>query len=244
MDGSATSEAPYCGDAPVPAELLARWNFDPVLLAFLAVGVWLLARGADRRRLTALAGAAGVLVLVFVSPLCALASALFSARGLHHLLLATLAAPLLALALAPPRRPLPLGWLLGLQTAVYWAWHVPDVYAAALASTAVYWALQVALLAASAGFWQAAFDRRTPAPAAVAGLLAGMAQMGVLGALLTFAPTPLYAAHATTTTAWGLGPLADQQLAGLLMWVLSLPAYLLALLGLARRWRPGWETAA
>lgn len=48
-------------------------------------------------------------------------------------------------------------------------------------------------------------------------------QMGFLGALLVFASGPLFATHFMTTQAFGLTPLEDQQLAGLLMWV---PAFL------------------
>jgi putative membrane protein len=48
--------------------------------------------------------------------------------------------------------------------------------------------------------------------------------MGLLGALIVFAPGPLYLVHLASTASWGLSPLADQQLAGLLMWVpASLP---------------------
>jgi putative membrane protein len=43
--------------------------------------------------------------------------------------------------------------------------------------------------------------------------------MGLLGAILTLASHPLFAAHYFTTGAWGLSPLADQQLGGVLMWV-------------------------
>jgi cytochrome c oxidase assembly factor CtaG len=42
-----------------------------------------------------------VLAVAFVSPLCALSSALFAARTVHHVLLAAAAAPLLAWALPP-----------------------------------------------------------------------------------------------------------------------------------------------
>jgi putative membrane protein len=42
--------------------------------------------------------------------------------------------------------------------------------------------------------------------------------MSLLGALLTFAPHPLFAPHALTTEPWGLTPLADQQLGGAIMW--------------------------
>ena len=41
----------------------------------------------------------------------------------------------------------------------------------------------------------------------------------LLGALLTFARTPWYPAYAPSTSAWGLSPLEDQQLGGLLMWI-------------------------
>ena len=41
--------APYCGSAPLPSELLGRWNLDPVLIAALAIGLGLLlSRGANR----------------------------------------------------------------------------------------------------------------------------------------------------------------------------------------------------
>jgi cytochrome c2 len=50
----------------------------------------------------------------------------------------------------------------------------------------------------------------------------------VLGAFLTFAPTPWYTAYGGRGAAWGLSPLADQQLAGLIMWVPAGVAYLVA----------------
>jgi putative membrane protein len=54
--------------------------------------------------------------------------------------------------------------------------------------------------------------------------------------LLTFARTPWYAAYARTTTPWGLEPLADQQLAGVIMWVPAGGAYLAAALALFVAW--------
>lgn len=99
---SASTWAPYCGPGSTPSDWLARWNFDPWLLALLmlvAVVGWIAlgraGRSADRLWL-----AAGVAVLAvsFVSPLCALSSALFTARTVHHLLLVAGAALLLARA--------------------------------------------------------------------------------------------------------------------------------------------------
>jgi hypothetical protein len=59
---------------------------------------------------------------------------------------------------------------------------------------------------------------------------------GGLGALLTVAPHPLYPVYAPTTRLWGLSPLEDQQLAGLIMWIPAGLGYLLAALWLVRAW--------
>ncbi|BBK29512.1 putative membrane protein [Stella humosa] len=237
---------PYCGSGPLPDEIWGRWNGDPVLLGLLAAaGLLILLHppGGVRRKACA-AAAWAVLVLAFVSPLCALSSALFSARALHHLLLIAAAAPLIAAALpdaGPARRP-GAGLLVATlaQTAALWLWHMPGPYAAALADGTLYWLMQATLLGSAVLFWS---TLRTAAPAGAArlsALLAMVMQMGLLGALLTFVPAPLYAAHFATTLPWGLTPLEDQQLAGLVMWVpAALPYLAAALVPLA-----GWLAAA
>jgi putative membrane protein len=55
-------------------------------------------------------------------------------------------------------------------------------------------------------------------------------QMGLLGALLTFAPEPVFAPHLFTTEAWGLSSLEDQQLGGAIMWIVGSGIYLVAAL--------------
>jgi len=224
-----TPWTPYCGPAPDPADVLGRWNGDPVLLA--ALGLFIAAGGflTMRRRPGSpfLLGAAGVLVLVFISPLCALSSALFTARTLHHLLLLLAAAPLLALG--PPRLRAPrLALATAVQAVVFWAWHAPDLYAAALSNDLVYWVMQLTILGSAVWFWAAV--RASNAAAAVAGLLAAMLLMGLLGALIVFAGQPLYSPHFATTLAWGMTPLEDQQAAGLIMWAPAAAAYLLVAL--------------
>ena len=224
-----TPWTPYCGPAPDPADVLGRWNGDPVLLTGLGLLVAWGVFGAIKNRsgARALLGAADVLVVVFISPLCALSSALFAARTLHHLLLLLAAAPLLALSL--PRLKTPrLGLATAVQAMVFWAWHAPDLYAAALSSDAVYWLMQVTILGSAVWFWAAV--RASNVPAAVAGLLAAMLLMGLLGALLVFAGEPLYAPHFASTLAWGMTPLEDQQAAGLIMWAPAAAAYLLVAL--------------
>ncbi|MFN3522672.1 MAG: cytochrome c oxidase assembly protein [Phenylobacterium sp.] len=226
---------PYCGVAPGPGEILVRWNLDPWLLAVAAAAVacwiWARRRVALDGRLIGLAALA--LAIGFVSPLCALSSALFSARVVHHALLVAVAAPLLAFGLPASGRGPSLAGAAGLHAAVFWLWHAPAPYAWALGHDGVYWLMQASLLGTALLMWRAV--RRCCGLAAAAALLATMVQMGLLGALITFAPAPLYAPHLTTTWAWGLSPLADQQLAGLIMWAPMALAYLLAALAIVGR---------
>jgi putative membrane protein len=68
-------------------------------------------------------------------------------------------------------------------------------------------------------------------------LVFAMAMQSVLlSVLLTFARAPWYAGYATTTTPWGLAPLADQQLAGVIMWIPAGLVYLVAALTLMVAW--------
>ena len=224
-----TDWIPYCGAGATPVDLAERWNLDPVLLLVMgaAFGVlWLRTRG----RRPWLIAAFAILAISFVSPLCALSSALFGARTVHHLLLVAGEAPLLAMALRPPVKGLAAAT--AIQTMIFWCWHSPSAYGAALSSDAGYWVMQLSLLGTATWFWSAV--RTATAPGAVAGLLVTTVQMGLLGALIAFAGQPLYAPHLMTTAAWGLTPLEDQQIAGLLMWAPALGLYLTAAL-----WRVG-----
>lgn len=227
---------PYCGAGPTPADLWTRWNFDPVALVLIAaLGAALAAAAPDRRRFAV--SAIAVLLVIFISPLCALSSALFSARTVHHVLLTVAAAPLIAWSLPRPVGPPRVAATTLLFTAVFWGWHAPAAYGGAMANDLVYGLMQVSLLASAVAAWRAV--RAAPPPAAVAGLLATMVLMGLLGAILTFTPRALYAPHALTTAAWRLTPVADQQLAGLIMWIPAAAAYLVvALTILGRMLRP------
>jgi len=50
-------------------------------------------------------------------------------------------------------------------------------------------------------------------------LFATSLQSGILGALMTFSAQPWYSYYTPLTAFWGLTPLQDQQLAGLIMWL-------------------------
>lgn len=214
----------YCGTAPTAATWFSQWNDDPFVASLLILGALCMFRLPRAHRNAGLI-ATGVLAIAFLSPLCALSVALFSARTLHHLLLIGVAAPLLAVAL-PVRNRFPHTFAFALATGVLWVWHVPQAYDAALTNKAVYWAMQSSLLVSAWLFWSVVY--RAEAPLALALVGAGAAQMGLLGAILTFVARPLYATHVATTSPFGIGPLADQQLAGLMMWVLGLLPYAVA----------------
>lgn len=226
---------PYCGAAPVPAEWLGRWNLDPILLLALALAIILFLRqpGIGARERRGIAAAAGFALLLFVSPFCALTSALFSARAVHHLLLTAVLPPLVVAACQLRFPGGALSWTAA-HALIFWSWHVPQAYGWALSSDSAYWLMQTSLLLSAVGLWGAV--SKASVTNALAALLGTMVQMGLLGALLTFAGAALYAPHFIAPVAWGLSPLEDQQLAGLIMWAPGAGIYLAAALALLARW--------
>ncbi len=111
-----------------------------------------------------------------------------------------------------------------------WFWHFPVPYQAALASPSLHAAEHASFFGTALLFWWAvlapAGRRRVGEGGAI--LLVGgtLMQSGVLGAVLMFARAPWYPAHAGGARAWGMTPLADQQLAGLLMWIPASVVYM------------------
>lgn len=234
MRNEATNPIAYCGAPPTPATLMGAWNLDPLLLAML--GLWAVA--LHRNGKGAFGWSAwGLAVLVFVSPLCNLTSALFSARVVHHVLLSAAIVPLALLGLTPALRErlriVGAGPAILLHAAAMWAWHAPGPYAWALATVPGYWLMQATLAGTAAVVWLCILSSDRGGAAAAAG--GTFVQMGMLGAIILFAGQPLYAAHLLTTDPWGLSPLADQQLAGVLMWVVGALPYMAALLWQAAR---------
>ena len=232
---------PYCGEAPGPDVWLSRWNLDPVLCAglmLLALALWRLpaCQGATRSQRCSLRWALALSALLYVSPLCALSSAFFSVRVIHHLALVLVLAPLLVVGLGPwlRRLPAPLWTCTAVASALFWTWHAPAPYAAALSSVAVYALMQLTLLFSAAAFWLAV--RRAGPVAALGAILATTVLMGLLGALITFAGRPLYAPHFASALSWGVAPLEDQQLAGITMWAPGSMAYLAAAVRIGWRW--------
>ena len=190
----------YCGPAALPNDLWMRWNADPLLIAILAALALAVSRGRSANTRAGW-GAIVLMLVIFVSPLCALSSALFSVRVLHHVLLVAAVAPLLALAF--PRRRMgspPLFVLVAAHAVILWLWHTPGAYAWGLASVPAYWLMQTSLLGTAWLLWRAVLAPAQSGPTLVA-LAATIGQMGLLGALIVFAPRPLYPVHLASTTA-------------------------------------------
>jgi putative membrane protein len=199
-------------------------------------------------------------------PLALLADLRFAAHMGQHELLMLVAAPLLALgrpllvllwalparlrtAVAERvRRPAVVaGWrrltaplvVLALQAAVLWFWHLPGVFEAALAHDGLHAFQHLTFFASAALFWWAlAWGRfgRLGYGTGVLVVFATGVHCGLLGALLTLTRVPWYPTHAARDLMHGVDPLADQQLAGLLMWVPAGFVLLVACLALFAAW--------
>ena len=70
--------------------------------------------------------------------------------------------------------------------------------------------MQISLLSSAWLMWRAILAPTTPSGAALVALVATIMQMGLLGALIVFAPAPLYWVHLASTALWGLSALAAQ----------------------------------
>ncbi|MFN2590289.1 MAG: cytochrome c oxidase assembly protein, partial [Actinomycetota bacterium] len=93
-----------------------------------------------------------------------------------------------------------------------------------------HWLEHTTLVGTAAVFWwvalQPGVDRRLVRGGDLVYLLAAWIPSGELGALFTFAATPVYADYVVQAARFGFDPLKDQQVAGVLMWVPAGLAYL------------------
>jgi cytochrome c oxidase assembly factor CtaG/cytochrome c2 len=194
----------------------------------------------------------------------ALGAELFSAHMVQHEALMLVAAPLLVLGRPLPLflRALPLPWRRqlgavgkGLQgswrllthpllawamhAAALWSWHLPRLFQMTLTSELAHAWQHLSFFGTALCFWWALLSRHQGLQGygvAVLAVFTTALHSSLLGALLTLAPRPWYPAYAHTTAAWGLTPLEDQQLGGLVMWIPAGVVYLLAALALAAAW--------
>jgi putative membrane protein len=248
--------------AALPDLIWLQWSFAPAIILPLGLMLVLYVgglrrMGAANASTPHIAFHAGwaLLVVALVSPMCRLAGTLTSAHMAQVMILAIMAPFLLALgrgwqmigagmqsgdasvgdeASTPDRPRLPLTPMAILYGATLWVLHAPPVYEAILTDATMHIVSVFALVGISLAFWTAVLDAARHAPGrAVTVLFATMAHTGLLGAILTFAGTLLYPLQAAGALIWGLDPLADQQIAGLIMWVVGNGLYLAAGLWLA-----------
>lgn len=228
---------PYCGQIDPAMVWWLQFNTDPVLIAVLAAcvaAVFMTGGPLRGRRLVAI----GLAAVLWLSPLCPASASLLSLRAVHHLLVMLALAPLVATAWPPgaitanaTRPGAATGWAIAASVSLA-VWFTPAAYSAAWASAAVYWALQVAMLGASVMLWRTLFNAQIGESGPVqmfSALAVTGASMGMIGAVLTFAPRVLLLEHQLPAALLGISPLMDQQAAGLVLWVFgSVPLAFLA----------------
>ena len=118
-----------------------------------------------------------------------------------------------------------------LSSIIFWSWHLPTVYQLALRVPAIHLVEHAAFLAGGLLFWYPVVlpwpgRPRWPSGAMIPYLLAADVQNTVLAAVLTFSDRVLYPSYQFHGRATEAAALADQVLAGVIMWVPMSVVYL------------------
>lgn len=133
-------------------------------------------------------------------------------------------------------------WLV--HVAALWLWHLPLVFDAAHDSPVLHGVEHASFLLTAWAYWWHLLSpqrHRLTGAAAVGYVFATMLPMTALGAVITFAGSPLYPETAAHVVARGADPMTDQQLAGLVMWVPTDVMYLLTSVALFLPWLSGLD---
>lgn len=209
-------------------------------------------------------GGLATLGLALLSPIEAYEGSLFSVHMVQHLLLELVAAPLLVagapitLTLRVARRNVRrsllavlrsrvvhalsfpvVAWLL--FAAVNWGWHFSALYDQALESQPLHYLQHATFLGAALLFWWPVVGAdpspwRLPHPGRLLYLFLALPQNSFLGVALMSAPTVLYPHYVTNVRAWGLTPLEDQALGGVIMWVVGDLCFVAGMLAVVALW--------
>jgi cytochrome c oxidase assembly factor CtaG len=175
----------------------------------------------SRLRHGLLATGVALLLVVLSPPFHRLADRDLVGHMVQHLALMAVVPPLLVVGAhlrTPARRHL--GPIVLLHTGVLFAWHAPALYDAAVRSTPVHLAEHVSLLVAGVLLWRAlGIGDGEVRAASVLALFAAAVPGTVLGLAMTLARHPWYSTYPH---------LAQQQLAGVIMWGPAGTAYALA----------------
>jgi hypothetical protein len=125
-------------------------------------------------------------------------------------------------------------------TVMLWLWHVPRLYELALESDSWHRVEHGCLLATALLFWWPVVQPNPsravwPRVAMLPYLFLAAVQATVLCAFLTFADHVLYPHYEIVPRIWGLSALSDQAIAGAMMWIAGLMAYLIPSVYLGHR---------
>lgn len=216
-------------------------------------------------RIAAFLGGLAAIAVALMSGIERYDTTLFSVHMVQHLLLLLVAPPLIALAapitqllraaspavrnrvLLPILHSTPVAvlahpivaWLtFGL---VLWVTHFSPLFDIALENPAAHELEHVAYLASGLLFWWPVVGldpapRRMGYPARLLYLLLQLPLNSFLGMAILFADEPLYPHYATLGSPYGITPLADQQLAGGIMWFAGDIAFIGAVLAVVAAW--------
>jgi cytochrome c oxidase assembly factor CtaG len=209
------------------------------------------------------------LFIALLSPLHPLGEVLFSAHMSQHEVLMLVAAPLLVLGrpLIPFLWGLPIRWrrhagaftkrpviqriwrvvsspfgAWAIHALALWIWHAPILFQATLDNDFVHSLQHTSFLFSALLFCWSLLngpERRMSYGTGIISVFTTAVHSSILGALLTVSQTIWYPAYAGGTSIWGLTPLEDQQLGGLIMWVPAGTVYLVAGLLLFAAWMRG-----
>jgi putative membrane protein len=164
---------------------------------------------------------------------------LFSAHMVQHLLLTLVAAPLMVLGttgemlrpLIRPRSVFPVARFVTRPAICYATfnviiafWHLPFAYNAAMASHDVHIFQHLTLIAASVLMWWPLLSPlpelpRLAYPGQMLYCFLMVVPMSVVAIYIAMADTLLYPAYAAAPRMWGITPMMDQHIGGLIMWI-------------------------
>jgi cytochrome c oxidase assembly factor CtaG len=223
------------------------------------------ANPVPRRRSLAFGLGMLALAVALLSGIDAYDTTLFSIHMVQHVLLMLIAAPLIALSApitlllrvsAPETRK---RWILPVLhsrvvrvlafpvvtwiifATVMWGSHFSALFDAALEDPLLHVVEHGIYLGAAFLFWwpAVALDPapwRMPHPVRMLYLFLQMPQNTFLAVVILGASAPLYEHYATLVRAWGPTPLADQQLAAGIMWIVGDLVFMVAILGVLVGW--------
>jgi len=222
------------------------WDLHPSVIIGLVLlgGLYVFWGGlkTGRGRVASFAAALAVLFLALNGPLHNLSdNYLFSAHMAQHLLLTLVFPPLLlfgcsAAVVRPLLRP---RWVMAIGrtvtraipaglifTAPIVTWHFPTLYEAALRNHDIHVVQHLVFLTTSVIMWWPVLSPvpelpRLPHLLQMLYLFLLGIPMSVTGALIALSDRVLYPFYASAPRVWGLTPIQDQQIGGLLMWVLG-----------------------